>query len=1122
MTPPQIVPFSTTQLNREMPPCTDEQAAARECVQPLDPTSVPLCDPINDSSLMGVQRILVQESGGRLSATFQPDLSVAPTAGQRDPNVGELGQISGSFSRPIAIEDFAESIIPNYTQQITALRTRSQSESWDQERLTREVTQMTMRMLEAALVPEGSNLTTSDINLATTGHGRQGYGICLGRPEGEGESATRPAYMYLYDRRLDQLCVDGEGRPTMSVPTLPLNNIQPHEALSLIELGGIDEGHYCFPRRRRNSINIAALLQTSTEGIISELTGESHENIINLDRPLEMQHSSMYFENDHALAIAESLRMFSRNAFSGEQRAETSIQMQRDGQTLARDGQAMARDQANNLKWLYVMMGLQMYLSMRMSGSQMIHRFESVVGGVLKTTFLRTPALAVRGDFRQLAREWKGVFDFRSMILTDLTDKVRDSNNPLSETSRRILAGFDRGQSPHIILSGPSGSGKGYAMSAAAGAATRGETSVEAFEGQRPRYVQISASAIVREAGSWQNRAQELFFKAIDGLSGNRPVIVHLTEADSFASAGVDAGNRPLNLLPKLYEITEGTNPKYRNLHFVFDSTRWQTIFENGPDLLRRTAFVENAPPLPQDLRSAVQARANGAGVESFIMSRRYERVNITPAAIDAVVALGGYEAGAPPSAHNTVLDAVVNSALKLRGSGRSSSSTVDVMPEDVIRVVSEATGRTVPTVQAELATLLEGGVENNPRIQERIIETFYREYTNPRGGVINPLNPNAEPSTTGAANASQPREVATESSPPPQSTEPRPSESTPGTPRVVTESAVQSEASRIAQELSTDGRRIQFSESVIRAVANRLSGSSQGSLNDLNREMGRFLRMAGEEAMSQHVEIVTEAHFTSAYNAWSAPRNHARSFFTSGTPEAHAFWQGQEPGMRELIVDQMVEALQAEERSTGSSMNRGEFFQRYFERNLQTSGPASVMPAQGFTPAPPAESPATPPAEEARPSSPAPAEAALTPEVPAQPEAVDVAEVDRLVSSLPETRRDALAQEHISLELESRFPDALSGREFADQRGVLAQQIVELWRTEGRPGSTGFVSTLPPERFIESALQNLEARSATFERMVREIRRADVGPRAERETADFLRRLAESSREAARVGGRR
>ncbi len=381
--------------------------------------------------------------------------------------------------------------------------------------------------------------------------------------------------------------------------------------------------------------------------------------------------------------------------------------------------------------WNKLMMGAMLYITARQMG--MTQWLDSVVSQTVNA-IIETPKRLVRGDLGGVAQVWKKIFKASSPIVRDFTDEVRKANVPLTDAAREILAGFDRGSLPHVQLTGPSGGGKGHAVRAAAAAAVRGVSGVEAFEGQPVRYVRISASQIVKNAGSWMNKGEQLFFQAIDRYAGNGPVIVHLTEADQFAAAGMGPGNQPLNLLSRIYDIMEGTDPRYRNLHFILDSTRWEEIRKAAPDIPRRAAKVEIVPPLVTEVRKAlddgIQWRRSGG--EGAIPQRRYSRATFTPEALDAIAALGSFADGAPPSSHLSVMDEVVASAVRASGPGQA---PVQVTAQNVVDFVAGRANRPLAEVQAEWASVQREGLAGHVRVQQGIEEGFYRAYPNPING---------------------------------------------------------------------------------------------------------------------------------------------------------------------------------------------------------------------------------------------------------------------------------------------------------------------------------------------------------------------------------------------------
>jgi hypothetical protein len=385
-----------------------------------------------------------------------------------------------------------------------------------------------------------------------------------------------------------------------------------------------------------------------------------------------------------------------------------------------------------------IMQGLLMYLTARQMN--LTNAIDSFVSNVLRAT-VETPGLLIRRDIGSLKRRWGEIFRRKTPITVDVTDKLRAMRVPLTDGARQILEGFDRGEFPHVIFGGPSGAGKGFSVDGAFAAAVQGNSGVEAFEGLNLRAVRISVGAIVQEAGALLNGAEAIFLRSLNVLKDS-PTLVQFTEADQLAEAGMTTGNKALNLLPRFYRIME--DEAYKNLYIVLESTRWKTIETAAGDLLRRTAFGEVKPPLPQDVRKAletgIELRRTGKGV-SKATQKRFERLAFTPEALDAVTALGSFEVrGAPPSSYLTVLDGVARDVSKKTPAGKAS-----ITVQDVIDYVARRTGAKPSEVAGDLKLLLKDGLENNPQIQSRLVASFYRAYPEPYNGFFNPVAPNPE-----------------------------------------------------------------------------------------------------------------------------------------------------------------------------------------------------------------------------------------------------------------------------------------------------------------------------------------------------------------------------------------
>lgn len=384
---------------------------------------------------------------------------------------------------------------------------------------------------------------------------------------------------------------------------------------------------------------------------------------------------------------------------------------------------------------LGILSAIPIYLMAKQAGYT--NTVDGIVGGLIRAIW-DTPSQLYRREFKTFGNQWKSIFQSKSPIIVEMTNELRHLTVPLTETAKRILEGFDRGELPHVIAGGPSGGGKGFSVESAFAAAIQGKSGVEAFEGVELRASRISAGAIIQKAGSWANRAEQLFSETFEKLNAS-PHLIQLTEADQLAKAGYGSGNEPLNLLIRLYRIMED----YKNIYIVLESTRWQTIEAAAADILRRTYSAEMRPPLPQEVRNALEVgikiRKSGKGVTK-VSQKRYERLTFTSEALDTITALGSFERGAPPSAYLTVMDGVASEVSKKIPKGAA-----NITADDVISYVARRTGSAPSDVRSKADSLLKGGVENNPKIQSDVVQSFYRAYTAPYNGFFNPVVPNPE-----------------------------------------------------------------------------------------------------------------------------------------------------------------------------------------------------------------------------------------------------------------------------------------------------------------------------------------------------------------------------------------
>ncbi len=788
MTPPPIVSYNNSGISvQPVPACQGTATRSTTCSVPLH---VPLGDPTRDRSLVGAQRVVIGTDG---KAYLRPDPNYTLLPGERNPTSAELERVyaqmhaieNGQYSPANLIPNWTG--LPGYTQihssatsgsnalteqefnrvvaiginslrlpadsRATAIQTAVSSVvSGDRKTATARavattISQLAETHLARALGGTENPLSSTDLQQALLRHGATGptggVQAVIGRSR-DGETG-QPAWIVFSDGRSGAVCsAQGIGG------SQPLGmSLRDDQILTLLELGGIETGEYCMSPQRSG---VVRLLSSFSQGgnanrirnLISTLTGiapnsiRADHQIVASDITREGTYNP-YFTNAETLQIANSLRTFIQPQLAVDDARTDQLGMQRTGLDAQLEAAGLAKYSLYFMVGLSATMLFQTYAMAKQQGwTRGLDSFLSNTRTALKATWGRLR----HRDGRAVWQHWRNIFQDSSPIIRDRTADFRTRSTPLSPTGREILRGFNRGSMPHVILGGPSGSGKGHGVTTAAIAAVQGNSGVQAFEGRNVRYVQISASRVVQQAGSWMNGAQTIFFRTLDGLAGEHPVIVHLTEADRFLEAGMGPGNQPLNLIAQMYEILEGKDPRYENLHFIFDSTRFDEIERKAPDLLRRTELVEVVPMTPQEVRGvfdhAIRDRLGGA--EGRINRLRYERVDITDGAKDALTALGASERGAPPSAHINLMDAVVTNMTQ--GHDRSD---IQITAEDVVRVVSERTGHSVESVQRELTQLLEGGIENNRRIQDRILDAFYEAYREPAGGRIDPLNPQGE-----------------------------------------------------------------------------------------------------------------------------------------------------------------------------------------------------------------------------------------------------------------------------------------------------------------------------------------------------------------------------------------
>ncbi len=760
-----------------------------------------------------------------------------------------------------------------------------------------------------------------------------GHQFCLGAPEAGASLPTDADTPYSgavtiysgYGRNQhplnDRVCNENQMLNPNTIQPLDFTFQSDAEALNFLASGNFAQGQYCVEPgtaegpTRQIRIQAPAMQVRRT---LMEITGlERNQVLMDVD-PETFPNQSPFFAEDRLAVLYQSASnmiepLLEQQALRIEQREST------DENRIFRESMDKKQD-----KMMWIMIGLgaatvvSTYVAAR--GAGLTRRFDSFIGNLTRAV-RETPGRAWASDWTGLSRRWRGVFGESSPIMRDFTDRVRGLNNPLTPTGRKILEGFDRGARPHVILGGPSGSSKGYSANTAAGEAVRGDSGVEAFEGRQVRYVRISASRIVQEAGSWQNRAEELFFKTLDGLAGKNPVIVHLTEADAFAEAGTGPGNQALNLLKKMYEILEGNDPRYENLHFLFDSTRWEVIEQAAPDLLRRTEFVETRPMLPQEIRTVmdvgIQGRLNGD--EGRVLRGRYQRANLQPQALDAITALGAFERGAPPSSHLTLMDNVVTEITR---ANRGTTGTVEITEADVINSVARRTGRTPGQVEAELRGLLEGGIENNTRIQERIVEGFYRAYPNPKDGHINPLDPTASTDGAEAADGADPAEAPDARDAADRGTE-------------------RARSYRNIARPIEDAHDVRISS---RTIEQAIEWIDRDGIS--NREADALIRTLFERAASEAAaggqEVVSVERFERTYESWRT----ADGLFAVEHGER---WATMDVASLAPEVWRFAEALEAHQSSEGRTLDaagREAFFTNWQAEQAGGDGAAQVRPA--------------------------------------------------------------------------------------------------------------------------------------------------------------------------------